>query len=394
MAIIDIGNERYKVNVYYRDQLGQSHRKCETVQGKRKAQRLETKLKQQGVDGQLTHGAHVTFGAYFESWLKSREDAILRGDITPQTLTDNRKKGRALCRHFGKARLTSITPPVVRDYLSTMAKADKSGTTLRHHFTLLRQVLKQATLDGLLRANPCDRVKPPATDTEEKRALDPAQVRELLTALETLDSRMYLPALVAVTTGTRRGELLALTWDDIDFERGAANIRASIEESTGRIKTTKTPRGQRLVPLVPATATALKNLKRDQAELRMEWRQLWEDQNLVFPSLDTRGGRKAGRVWQPTAFNRQWRAALGEASERLAGEFVAAGGGIEEFAPLDWTPHEMRHTYLTHLDIRGVRDEVRSRAAGHSNSNVLRGVYTHVHPEEQQQIVDALADLL
>jgi site-specific recombinase XerD len=142
----------------------------------------------------LTHGAHVTFGAYFESWLKAREDAILRGEITPQTLCDNRKKGRALCRYFGKARLTSITSPLVRDYLSDMAKADKSGTTRRHHFTLLRQILTQAKYDGLVRTNPCDQVKPPGTDTEEKRALDPPQVREMLTALEATGSRMYIPA--------------------------------------------------------------------------------------------------------------------------------------------------------------------------------------------------------
>jgi integrase len=142
------------------------------------------------------------------------------------------------------------------------------------------------------------------------------------------------------------------------------------------------------------TSTALRQLKRDQAALRVEWGQLWDDQGLVFPSLDTRGGRRAGRVWQPAAFNRQWRAALEDASERLAGEFAAAGGSIEDFTPLDWEPHEMRHTYLTHLDQRNVRGEVVSRAAGHTTSNVTRGVYSHVHPEEMQEIVDALADLL
>lgn len=81
----------------------------------------------------------------------------------------------------------------------------------------------------MLAINPADAVSPPRVTRHEQRALDRDQTLKVLEASK--GTRAYIPVLLALATGARRGEILALRWQDVDLEAGTITIRRSLSET-------------------------------------------------------------------------------------------------------------------------------------------------------------------
>ena len=279
--------------------------------------------------------------------------------------------------------------------------------TVRGVHRVLSMMLKRATVDGVLHANPCQVAKVPkdaqthgAEDAEP--GIDPEAARAFVAAVA--DTPIYTMAAVALGTGLRRSELLALRWSDVDLDDGVLEVSGKIEQVDGRAERTapKTKRSARKVPFGPSVAGVLRQQKGIVAatKLRSAKDGLWVDEGWVFPSLrvsfDRQGKRlNAGRLWTPNAFAQEWRQIVDDVNSRCLGEFVEAGGSVEDFEP-PWGHgiHALRHAYATAQLAAGVRDEVVSRRMGHSSSLVTRKVYSHVTEAEQREGVDVADGLL
>src|SRR5690606_28491925 len=111
-------------------------------------------------------------------------------------------------------------------------------------------------------------------------------------------TRLYVPILVAVTTGLRRGELLALRWRDLDFDSGTLTVRQSLEQTRDglRFKQPKTSKSRRTVALSPITVDALRRHKAEQAKERLLMGPAYQDQGLIFAQAD-------GRPVSPNSFS-------------------------------------------------------------------------------------------
>jgi integrase len=116
------------------------------------------------------------------------------------------------------------------------------------------------------------------------RPLSEAEVRAFLDTAKESGDRFEALYVFAITTGLRRGEVLALRWDDADLERGVLHVsRALVREGSRHVVgETKTKRGRRLVNLTPSTVTALKTHRRCQLEERMRLSGLYKDRGLIF----------------------------------------------------------------------------------------------------------------
>lgn len=119
-----------------------------------------------------------------------------------------------------------------------------SAQTVLHHHRVLREALQQAVRWLLLARNPADAVEPPRAQRQEMRALDEQQTARLLGAAKV--HRLYIPILLAVTTGMRRGEILSLRWQDVDLQAGTAAVRQSLEQTRNGLafKQPKTQKGR------------------------------------------------------------------------------------------------------------------------------------------------------
>ena len=411
----------FDVVVYDRVRVkGQKPRKIERrVRGQRKAEDLERELKNQRDVGSLV-GRNSTLSDYATAYLRSRRTEVSRQTLHGYTTIAD----RYIRRHaIGDARLGSITVTMVADFYADLLTGDGRDAvddagkpvpaapvlteTVRGVHRVLSMMLKRAAVDGFITSNPCQVVKPPKDDRDgdedREPGLDPEDARRLLAALRSTE--VYTAAALAMGTGLRRSEFLALRWSDVDLKAKELSVTGKLEEVSGVVErtTTKTKRSKRTVPFSDAIVAVLKAQKARiaAAKLRAAKDGLWVDEDWVFPSFTAsvakdRTNLLAGRCWTPNAFAQAWRRSMTTANGILLGEFVAAGGEVKDFTPEQAGVHSFRHTYATMQLRAGVRDEIVSRRLGHSSSLITRKVYSHATQEEKREGVDvtdaALAD--
>ncbi len=222
-----------------------------------------------------------------------------------------------------------------------------SPQTVLHHHRVISEALRTAVKWGLLTINPADAVMPPKPTRREPKVLTEAQTETLLAAVK--GTRLYLPVVLAVGSGLRRGELLALRWSDCDLETGKITVMRTLSE--GRefglaFKEPKSRTSRRVVTLPSFALEALKEHKKAQAAHRLEVGPGYKDQGLVLPAED-------GSPWAPNL---------------LSGAFAAM---IRRLDLPRVRLHDLRHGHITHLLLRGVPLKVAScsgRSFGHRHN--------------------------
>jgi len=349
------------------------------------ARRVKIRLLRKGDEGELGLRAKGEFAAYCEEWY----EAALR-DMKPEPKTADHWAyviDTHIVPRLGKMRICDITPAVVRRFYGEI-RAERqladgrvgkglSGTSARKVAVRLSAILSQAAVDGLITWNPCLAVRAPSIDTPEKEVLTADEVHALVEAFsDTSRGRAVRDvAVFLLGTGVRPGEVLALHWRDVDRARQTARIHRSLEKvgtQAPRLKDVKTKRGRRVVPLPPDVVVMLGEHLSELRALRLQIGR-WQDEDLVFPSLDRR--KNPGGPWTVQAFRQAW-------NRELAGTPFA-----------DRSPYVCRHTYATLL--RGlIPDEELSRILGHSSSNVLRATYSHVNEESMARVRELIGALL
>jgi integrase len=327
-----------------------------------------------------------------DEWLADKTD------IEPQTRKNYRGAlERYIIPALGKLKVADVSVRDVRRLNRTMNVAGLSGSTRRYAFRILSMVMHQAVIDRLIDVSPCEAVKPPKESRTEPQALTADEVRELLRLLA--GGPVGMAALVAYDTGMRRGELLALAWADVDLKTGTAQVKHAVEQigPDVRLKEPKSARSRRAVKLSEPVVAALKTHRAQLNAERLKYQgrivtdgetswPMWVDADLVFPSLQYQdAAHPMGRIWTPYAFSKAWRKAIGQANKARLAEHLEAGGEPADFEPWDFGIHRLRHTYATHCLRAGLRDEVVSRALGHSSSSVTRTFYSHVIEGEQAE---------
>jgi integrase len=135
---------------------------------------------------------------------------------------------------LGRSRLKTLTPDHVRGLYRDRLDSGLSPRSVLHIHRTLSKALKQATNDGLIPRNAAASVKPPQPRSEEMQPLSRDQVRAFLDTV--MGDRMEALYVLAVTTGLRQGELLALKWEDVDLEGEypTLQVRRSLSETRGR----------------------------------------------------------------------------------------------------------------------------------------------------------------
>lgn len=239
--------------------------------------------------------------------------------------------------------------------------------TVLHFHRLLHEALGTAVKWGLLAVNPADAATPPKVRRKELAVLTEEQTRTLLKAAE--GTRLYLPVALAVASGLRRGELLALRWSDCDQEAGTIAVRRTLSETREGLlfKEPKSRTSRRVVTLPAFALEALKVHRKAQAAHRLEVGPGYKDQGLVLPSVD-------GSPWAPNL---------------LTGAFCRL---IDSLALPRVRFHDLRHGHITQLLLRGVPLKVVSARAGHAGIAITADLYGHLLPGADEQAAAKLDD--
>jgi integrase len=304
-------------------------------------------------------------------------DAVLehkRGRVAPRTHADY----AALCHRYlrpalGHVKLAKLTPArIQRCYDALLARGVVRQAAAAHAF--LTMALRLARRWGWLGHLPTDRVEPP----RRRRARRQVWTREELTrflACPAVRASPYYPLwLVALASGCRPGELLALRWGDIDWERGVLRVRRAGQHVRGQWVETegKTPAARRDVALPAVALDALRAQRQRVAEQRLRAGAAWQDHDLVFPALGPTGD---GRPLQLATANR----ALGEACARA---------GVPRLSM-----HGFRHLHGSLLLDLGLPLAAVSLRLGHAHPGITASVYSHaVRADSAAALLDRALD--
>jgi integrase len=178
---------------------------------------------------------------------------------------------------------------------------------------------------------------------------------------------------LAVHTGMRQGELLALKWTDVDLESGRVSVRRTITKGGGHLLLgePKTAKSRRTITLTAGSLNALRAHRKRQLEEMMQRAGLWQDHGLVFAS-------EAGTLINPTNLRRRQFASL----------LKRAG------LPPDTRFHDLRHTCATLLLGKGVHPKFVQELLGHDNIAITLDTYSHLIPGMGDATARAMEDAL
>ncbi len=212
--------------------------------------------------------------------------------------------------------------------------------------------LSLAVLWGWLASNPCERVVRPTHRSSRCEMWDREELQRFIEATRT--HRFGVLWLLAICSGARLGELLALTWDDVDLTRGCIRVNKTLTQVQGAwiVGSTKTQAGGRTIALPSEAIGALTAHRAEVAERRL----------------------KAGAAWQG---NLVFCGALGEPISRFAvAQAIRAVCEQAGLRPL--TTHGLRHLHASLLLAEGLPIAAVSSRLGHANSAITMSVYAHM----------------
>ncbi len=327
---------------------------------KREVQQKLARLQSDASRGLLADPTRMRVADFLERWL---DDAV-RTQVRPTTLAWYRRLGRNhVVPSLGGLQLAGLTPVHVQALLSRLERDGAGPRTRQAVYTLLRQALQQAVRWNLVPRNACEGVARPRVPRTRIRVLDVDEVRLLLEAAR--GDRLEALYVLAVTTGLRQGELLALRWCDIDLAARTLTVQRNLVQLNGRLEITepKTAASRRRVDLPCVAVAALEAHRR---------RRPAAPHPTAFVFADAKGGpiRKQNLV------RRSFRPLLGRA-------------GLPRIRF-----HDLRHTAATLLLAEGVHPKIVAERLGHSSVTITLDIYSHVLKGMQREAADRLDGLL
>jgi len=220
---------------------GRRKRRYATVRGTRQdAMRELTRLLGAADAGTLCDPSAATVAQYIDAWLSGAPKGSAKTMERYGELAANQIKP-----HLGAHKLQRLKPEHIQQWHGVLIAAGLSPRTVKHAHKLLHRVLADAVKAGAVSRNVAGVFQPPAVEQEEIEILSSEQITEVLAKLES-HTLLFPIVSLALATGLRRGELLALQWGDIDLDAGTLRVERSVEETKAglRLKPPKTRRPQ------------------------------------------------------------------------------------------------------------------------------------------------------
>jgi integrase len=321
---------------------------------------------------QPQRASRVTVAAWMDAWLDERRAR----NLAPSTIRQYEDivrlyiVGPEEAPILGPLPLAQITEARLRQWLRDLLESPRTGrngsrrlspTTVRLAYTIFRSALELAVPEHLLR-NPFARVPRPKADDFRPAWLEPPQVAALLAAAK--DQRLEALWILALATGMRVGEILALRWDDVDLERAEVRVRRS-----------KTPAGRRVIAIgMPGEGgpivDALRAHRRRQLEERLRAGPRWIESGHVFT---TRYGRPLDRN---TLRQRDWARLL-------------AAAGLPALRI-----HDLRHTAGTLALAQGLPIKAVQELLGHRSEAFMLRRYAHALSGDRERVGRMMSELV
>ena len=370
------GNRYYAV-VYegFDPMTGQERHRWHAAGTTRKdAEKLLGDLVKRMHDGDYRAPERITVGDYLlERWLPTKQS-----QLRPSTFSSYRNNVIThVVPRIGSIPLQKLQPEdldtfyahLLRDGRRNGAGGGLAPKTVRIIHGIIRKALADATRKGTVTRNVADLADPPKVrlgGSREMTVWSADELRQFLARIE--DNEWYVPIFIAANTGMRRGEVLGLTWRNLDLDAARLVVSQQIlsVEYAASVADVKTSNSRRTIDLDPRTVAVLKAWRRQQLEQKMSTGRRGNDE-FVFTHPD-------GGPIHPDLFSQSWQRLMRDSELRTI------------------RLHDLRHTHATILLKAGVPVKVVSERLGHSSPAFTMTVYQHVLPGMQADAAAAFSD--
>lgn len=266
-----------------------------------------------------------------------------------------------LIPYFNKQVISSITTYQLDCFYNEKLEEGYSAKTIRELHSLLRRAFEQAIKWSLLKFNPAINATPPKEKTKERHTWSKNDIKKFIdTAKLSEEATIYI---IAIFTGMRRGEILGLKWQDIDFDLKKIYVTRSlafISEKGLFLKDVKTSKSRRQISLSPYIIDVFKQHQVIQNNFKEKLGEDYLDKGLVFTSIN-------GNFKDPRNLLREF--------SRLT----------KKAGLIKISFHDLRHTHATLLLKNGENPKVVSERLGHSRVGITLDLYSHVTDDIQEE---------
>lgn len=273
--------------------------------------------------------------------------------------------------YFGNKKLKDITTGMITNFFNTYRIKGKklSPSTAKKLYTVMQSILTFAVRQQYLKTNPARGVILPSkdvTEDEKRKYLTEEELPRFLDLFDVSKSDFDRMILILLHTGMRSGELLGLSWEDIDFERKQIYVNHTLSDVGGNhfLTTPKTKGSKRVIAMSSTVYDMLKLQRKYQFEL-MQLLDTFEHPEMVFTSAT---GNYKDRSCLNTSFRR-----------------FLKGTGFEFM-----TLHCLRHSNATLLLNSGVDIKIVSEHLGHSDISTTGNIYADVLASSRQKTADII----
>ncbi len=331
---------------------------------KQEAQRKLAEVRRE-IDAGLhgTRDADGTFGAFYATWFAGH-----KSELKPNSVDIHALVQKLYITDIADIALNELRAIQIQHMYTALLERGLSTTTVRKVHNLVREVMRAAVRLGVIPRDPTEQVVPPKARRLEYVTLTRHEVTRLVeAAFEEPLGPLYA---MAVTTGLRQGELLALEWEDLTLDGRKPNVKVAktlyLRGDVALITAPKTRTSRRTVPLAMPIIALLRQRHTDQLQERDLAGEAWDTRwNLIFANA-------IGQPWPAKGIRRRF------------AQFLARN----QLPLLRF--HDLRHTFATLLIEDGVQARVVSELLGHSSVNMTLSLYAHVTPRMQDQATAAI----
>lgn len=332
-------------------------------------------------------GDNIILNTWFDVWLNTHKRKTIKEST--QVRYDDFYR-RYVKEKIGKYRVSDFNPITLERLLQDMADKDYSTKTIRDVYNILNAMFKYAVHNRIITFNPCAGVDIPKTKTKPIRVLTVEEQKEVLHHAK---ARIHENLIrLALGTGMRGGEMLGLTWEDIDFQKREISIKKTLvyirdletKKYVFKYQTPKTKNGTRTIPMQESVFKALKRQRIQLKEMQLgakEWTPMEGFENLVFVGRNgkpiTEHSFQVTLDWIENAINKERK--------------KKAEKNKTKFQPiLHFYPHALRHTFATRCFEAGIDAKVVQGFLGHYSISITLDLYTHVTNDKAKLEMDKL----
>lgn len=306
-----------------------------------------------------TDSRRCTVGAYLTQWLEDYSKNLAQNTINGYRVNIEKHINTVI----GDIFLDKLQPSDIDLIFKKMDNQNLSGTTQKYVYAVLRKAFKYAVKRRIIQVNVMDYVDCPTKEKFKPTALNQAQMQTLQQHLK--DTDIYIPIILCMSLGLRRGEMLGIRWNDIDFENKTVHIQRSLTPNkNGYVcSNTKTDNSNRVLTLPDFLYNNLLKLRDEQQK----------DNMYAFDGYINLN--EHGDVISASILQKKFKKALNDCK-----------------LP-DIRIHDLRHSWATLMLQNSIPAKITSEMLGHSGIGITLDIYTHVLTDMQTPAIDVVSNV-